>query len=36
MLSYWLKLKQDTESKNPLVAETNKRKNNTFIKMCGI
>ena len=33
MLSYGLKCRKDTESKNPKVARTKKRKNNAFIKM---
>ena len=33
MLSYCLKCRKNTESKNPKVVRTKKRKNNAFIKM---
>ena len=36
MLWYCLKCRKNTESKNPKVARTKKRKNNTFIKMCSM
>ena len=35
MLSYCLKCRKNTESKNPKVVKTEKRKSNTFVKMCG-
>ena len=36
MLSYCLSYGKNTESKNPNVAITEKRKNNAFIKMCSV
>ena len=33
MLSYCLKCRKNTESRNPNVAKTKKRKNNTFVKI---
>ena len=37
MLSYYcLKCRKNTESKNPKVPKTKKRKNNAFIKMCSL
>ena len=33
MLSYCLKCRKNTESKNPKVVRTKKRKDNAFIKM---
>ena len=36
MLTYCLKCRKITETKNPKVAKTKKRKNNAFIKMCSV
>ena len=36
MLSYCLKCRKNTESKNPEVVRTKKWKNNAFIKMCSV
>ena len=34
MLSYCMKCGKCTESKNPKIVKTKKRKNNAFIKLC--
>ena len=36
MLSYCLKCRKNTESKNPRVVKTKKRKKNTFLKMFSV